>query len=216
MPTINRSSSRDRIMDLLRRGPATIEQITSALGISRSAVRLQLCTLQQAGFVARRGTYKGATKPSATWELTSRGQVSLSRGYVPMLTQLLHVLAERLPRHEFAETMRGVGRAMLDGRERPTGPLADRVLQASALFNELGGLTNVERTRDALLIRSEGCPFSATTELHPEACEAVECLFSEFIGTTVTTCCEREPRLRCCFSVATGALENERQVGAQG
>jgi predicted ArsR family transcriptional regulator len=202
MRTTDGRSSRQRILDLLRQGPATVDRIVTALGISRGAVRLQLATLARDGLVAQRGTARGATKPSATWEITSRGEVSLSRGYVPMLTQLLHVLSARLPPGEFDAVMREVGRSMLHGRERPSGPLARRVEQASALFNELGGLTHVERGRGRLFIRSHGCPFSATTERHAEACGAVESLFSEFIDAPVETCCEREPRLRCCFAVA--------------
>lgn len=206
MLTAPQSSTRRRILDLLRRGPSTVDGIVAGLGISRGAVRLQLLTLEREGLVARRGTHKGATKPAVAYEITTRGLVSLSRGYVPMLTHLLEVLASRLPAAQLRAIMGEVGRLMLGGRERPAGPLPERVRQASALFNELGGLTVVERAGDELLIRSEGCPFAATTERHPAACTAVEMLFADYIGARVETCCEREPRLRCCFSVA-GAVD---------
>jgi predicted ArsR family transcriptional regulator len=196
------SGTRGRILDLLRQGPATVDQLVAALGVSRTAVRLQLTTLGREGLIARRGTYKGTTKPSNSYEITARGQVSLSRGYVPMLTRLLDVLAARMPAQELEGIMHEVGRLMLNGRERPTGGLDERVQQASALFNELGGLTTVERERHELLIRSHGCPFAATTERHPAACSAVEVLFSDYIGAPVVSCCERDARTRCCFSVA--------------
>jgi predicted ArsR family transcriptional regulator len=211
MHSPNRASSRKDVLDLLRQGPATVDRIVGALGISRSAVRLQLTTLEREGLVARRGTYKGVTKPAVAYEITTRGQVSLSRGYVPMLTRLLEVLSIRLSGGEFDDIMREVGRLMLDGRERPSGPLERRVHQASALFNELGGLTTVERVDDELRIHSHGCPFAATTERHPEACSAVEVLFSDFIDAPVTTCCEREPRLRCCFSVRAPRLGGRKR-----
>lgn len=194
-------TTRARVLEILRQGPATVDQLVASIGVSRSAVRLQVTSLEREGLIARRGTWKGATKPSATYEITSRGQVSLSRGYVPMLTRLLDVLAERLPELELEGIMREVGRRMLDGRELPSGPLEARVQEASALFNELGGLTTVERVDHTLLIRSHGCPFAATTERHPAACAAVEMLFSQFTGALVETCCEREPRMRCCFSI---------------
>lgn len=196
------TTTRARVLEALRQGPATVDQLVAALDVSRGSVRLQLETLEREGLITRRGTYKGATKPANTYEITSRGQVSLSRGYVPMLTRLLDVLSARLPELELERIMHEVGRLMLDGRERPAGTLHERVQQASALFNELGGLTTVERADGELLIRSYGCPFAATTERHPAACSAVNVLFSDFIGAPVATCCDREPAVRCCFSVS--------------
>lgn len=202
MTASSSATTRTRVLEALREGPATVDQLVARIGVSRSAVRLQLATLERKGLITRRGAYKGATKPAATYEMTTRGEVSLSRGYVPMLTRLLDVLAARLPGRELEAIMREVGRLMLDGRERPAGTIENRVRQASALFNELGGLTTVEHAETELLIRSHGCPFVATTERHPAACSAVEMLFSDFIGAPVETCCEREGRMRCCFSVA--------------
>ena len=195
------STTRVRVLEALREAPASVDHLVGRIGVSRSAVRLQLATLEREGLIAKRGSQKGVTKPSSTYEITSRGQVSLSRGYVPMLTRLLDVLSTRLPQPELEAIMREVGRQMLDGRERPMGSLEERVRQASDLFNELGGLTTVERAAHELVIRSHGCPFAATTERHPAACSAVEVLFSDFIGARVTTCCERDVRTRCCFSV---------------
>lgn len=208
MKTDSRTTTRARVLEALRQGPATVEQLVAAIGVSRGSVRLQLATLEREGLIARRGHHKRVTKPANTYEITSRGQVSLSRGYVPMLTHLLDVLAARLPELQLEGIMHEVGRRMLAGRARPKGPLDDRVEQASALFNELGGLTTVDRADHELLIRSFGCPFAATTERHPAACSAVNVLFSEFIGAPVETCCEREPMMRCCFAVelpASGA-----------
>jgi DeoR family transcriptional regulator, suf operon transcriptional repressor len=206
-----RGASRDRVLALLRQGPATIEQIVTALGLSRGAVRLQLTALERDGLIARRGLYRGPTKPSATYEITSRGQVSLSRAYVPMLTRLLHVLSVRLGPEEFDGILREVGRSMLEGRERPSGALGERVWRASALFNEMGGLTTVDGHDGTWLIRSHGCPFAATTERHPEACSAVESLLAEFIGAPVRSRCERNAHMRCCFSVSA---QDSRDAGA--
>ncbi len=201
-----RSTTRIRLLDLLRQGPATTDQIVTRLGVSRGAVRLQLATLEREGFVTRRGTLRGVTRPAATYEITARGQVSLSRGYVPMLTRLLDVLADRLPELELEMIMREVGHRMLAGRERPGGSLEDRVRRASGLFNELGGLTTVSRAGEEFLIHSHGCPFAATTERHPAACSAVEVLLSDFVNAPVETCCEREPRMHCCFSIRQDAV----------
>jgi predicted ArsR family transcriptional regulator len=50
-------------------------------------------------------------------------------------------------------------------------------------------------------VRAHGCPLAAATSRYPEACNAVESLLSEFVGAPVAKCCDREPRLRCCFEI---------------
>ena len=80
------------------------------------------------------------------------------------------------------------------------GP-ADPAQAVDFLFNELGGHTVVEKENGAFLIRSFGCPLSAVTFEHPEACNAVESLLGEFTRLDVSKCCDREERLRCCFTL---------------
>ena len=190
------------MIDVLRRGPATLDDLVGALGLTRTAVRLQLAVLERDGSVERRGMRRGRTKPSHVYELTGQAEQRLSRAYIPVLTQLLHVLAERLSSAEFDAVMRDVGRELLAGQSRPRGALKARAAAASALLNELGGLTNVSEEGHDLIIRSHGCPLAAAAVHHPEACNAMESLVSEFVGATVRQRCERTNRPRCRFLIA--------------
>jgi predicted ArsR family transcriptional regulator len=117
------------------------------------------------------------------------------------LAQLLHVLDERLDPGEFDGLMREVGRRLLADRPRPSGDRRQRAEAATALLGELGGLARVEEHDDQLIIRGYGCPLAAATQKHPEACNAVESLLSEFAGIPVVKCCNGEDRLRCCFEI---------------
>ena len=82
------------------------------------------------------------------------------------------------------------------------GSLGDRVAGASALLNELGGLSEVREEDGGYLIHSHGCPLAAATADHPEVCNVLESLLSEFVGSRVTKCCDRYDRVRCCFEVS--------------
>src|SRR5512138_632519 len=166
--------TRDRVIDTLRRGPATLDDLAEDLALTRTAVRLQLAGLERDGQVVRRGTRRGRTKPSQVYELTSEAEHRLSQAYIPVLTQLLHVLANRLSETDFDGVMRTVGRELLSGRPRPTGALRARAEAASALLNQLGGLTEVVDDERGILIRSYGCPLAATAVHHPETCSAME------------------------------------------
>ena len=187
---------------MLRRGPATLDDLVNELGLTRTAVRLQLAVLERDGSVVRRGMRRGRTKPAHVYELTTQAEQRLSRAYIPVLTQLLHVLAARLSSAEFDAVMRDVGRELLAGQPRPRGPLKARAQAASDLLNELGGLTDVSEEGPDLMIRSHGCPLAAAAIHHPETCNAVESLVTEFVGATVRQRCDRTDRPRCRFLIA--------------
>jgi predicted ArsR family transcriptional regulator len=194
-------STAGHIMGLLRRGRMTVDELAGALGLSGNAVRPQLATLERDGLVQQSEMRRGTSKPARTYILTPEAELLFSRAYAPVLTQLLHVLDERLDAGEFDALMRDVGRRLMADRPRPSGDLRQRAEAASALLNELGGLAMVEEHDGGFLIRGYGCPLAAATQRHPEACNAVESLLSEFAGIPVAKCCDAEARLGCCFEI---------------
>jgi predicted ArsR family transcriptional regulator len=197
-----RETAAGRIMALLRRKPMTVDELASELGLSGNAVRPQLAVLERDGLVERAGERRGASRPAQMYALSRDADLLFSRAYIPILTELLHVLDSRLERGEFDGLLREVGARLMVGRPRPTGDARQRAEAASELLNSLGGLARVERRNGGLMIRSDGCPLAAATRRHPEACNAMESLLSEFTGLRVTKCCDREERLRCCFELA--------------
>jgi DeoR family suf operon transcriptional repressor len=194
-----------RILELLRRRPMTVDELAGALDVTRTAVRAQLASLLRDELVEQRASRRGPSKPSHVYGVTAHAELLFSRAYVPILTQLLHTLALKETPAAFDSIMREVGRRVLAGRSLPHGQLEERVAGASALLNQLGGLTEVTPQNGGYLIQSHGCPLAAATVDHPEVCNAVEALLSEFVGATVTKCCDRFNRERCCFEVAEHA-----------
>jgi predicted ArsR family transcriptional regulator len=134
-----------------------------------------------------------------------QAELLFSRAYIPILRQLLHVLARRTSSAEFDSIMHEVGRGMMADRASARGSLRERVVRASSLLNELGGLSEVEEEDGLYVIKSHGCPLAAATAEHPEACNALESLLNEFVGTRVTKCCDRYDRERCCFEIERGS-----------
>jgi predicted ArsR family transcriptional regulator len=194
-------STAGRIMSLLRRGSMTVDEVAGGLGLTGNAVRAHLAVLERDGLVKQSEARRGTSKPARTYALTAEAELLLSRAYVPVLTELLHVLDQSLNPGEFDRIMRDVGRRLMAGHPRPEGDLRQRAEAASELLNDLGGLTRVEEHNGGFLIRGYGCPLSAATQRHPEACNAVESLLSEFSGMSVAKCCDAEDRLRCCFEI---------------
>jgi len=195
----------------------TVDDLARALDLTRTAVRAQLATLLRDGLAEVRGSRRGASKPSHVYGASVQTELLFSRAYVPILTQLMHVLAHRLPATEFDSVMHEVGRRLMEGRAVPRGTLRERVAGASALLNELGGLTELTEEQGGYLILSHGCPLAAATANHPEVCNALESLLSEFVGASVNKCCDRYDRARCCFEIGTSPTNHSgAALGARG
>ena len=94
------------------------------IGVTRTAIRAHLATLQQDDAVEQRGTQKGVSKPARTYGVTTEAELLLSKAYVPILTQLLHVLANRMPSQEFDAILREVGRGLMAGQVTRQGDIA--------------------------------------------------------------------------------------------
>src|SRR5215210_6954003 len=117
-----------RIMELLRRGPMTVDELAAALQLTRTAVQAQLVTLQHDELVDQRGTRRGPSKPARLYAVTMQAELLFSRAYIPILTQLVHVLAHRMSPEEFDSIMREVGRGAMADRAAPRGgTLRERV-----------------------------------------------------------------------------------------
>jgi predicted ArsR family transcriptional regulator len=208
MPEILRQqlldTSRGRIVTLLRTGRRTADDIATKLGLTRSAVRIQIAAMQRDGVVTRVGKRPGTTRPSHVYELTPEVEQLLSKAYVPLLTHLVDVFAGALPTQQVETLLRLTGEALaqeLARGKRPSGSLPTRVAAASELLNEhLGALTRVE-VNGGIVIRGAGCPLAALTGKHRGVCLAMESLVTKIVGAPVRECCDRDGRPRCCFEV---------------
>src|SRR5687767_12132992 len=119
-------STRGRIAALLRVGPMTIDQLAARLKLTDNAVRAHITLLESDGVVHKVGVVATASKPSATYALTSRAESRYSQLYVPLLSHLLHVLDARMTPRQFDGLMRRVGRSLLGGRVTAHGSVAER------------------------------------------------------------------------------------------
>jgi DeoR family transcriptional regulator, suf operon transcriptional repressor len=197
-------SSRGRIVGLLRRGGQTVDEIASALELTDNAVRVQLAGMERDGLVRRSGLRRGTTRPAHVYELLPETEQLLSGAYIPLLHQLVRVVAAHESAGAFDALIREAGRGLATELPAhiPDGPLERRVAAASQLLNqELGALTEVEKRNDDYVIRGHGCPLAALTGKQPGVCHAIESLLAELLKTRVHECCDRGGRPRCCFEV---------------
>jgi predicted ArsR family transcriptional regulator len=197
-------TTRGRIVTLLQTGGLTADDMASKLGLTRSAIRVQMMAMERDGVVRRAGKRPGTTRPSHVFELTPEVEQLLSRAYIPLLTHLVGVFAEALPPQQIEKLLRLTGKrlaAELSRGNRVSGTVRSRAAAASAMLNEeLGAMTHVEGNGE-IVIRGQGCPLAALTGKQRGVCLAMETVVAEIVGVPVRECCDRDGRPRCCFEI---------------
>jgi predicted ArsR family transcriptional regulator len=194
-------STRERIVDLLRRSSHTANEIARHLGLTHNAVRDHLAALLREGVVQEAGRQRGVSRPAVVYEIIPDAEAVFSKAYIPFVAHLLRVLRERLPQRELDEIMHLVGQRFAAEWPRLRGDLPQRVEAVSLLLEDLGALNTVEKLDGGLIIRGYGCLLSAAVHGRPEVCRAMESLVTELLEAPVRECCERGERPRCCFEV---------------
>ena len=199
----NPHNTRGRIIGLLRRSPQTVDEMATALGVTDNAVRAQLASLERDGMVRQHGLRRGSGKPSFSYALRSEFEPLLSRAYIPMLVRLLRGIGERLPAQQVTDLLNEVGREWAGELPQVSGDIKSKVVAASNLLNELGGVTEIEQEDRCLMIRGYSCPLALAVRENRGVCVAVQALLSRYIGENVIEHCDREgERVHCRFEVS--------------
>jgi predicted ArsR family transcriptional regulator len=199
-------SPRGQIVTLLRRSNRTVEDLARALALTDNGIRAHLAVLERDGIVRQRGSVRrssGGGKPAYVYELTQEGEDLFPKAYEPTLRRLLDVLANQLGPEESEALLRLVGRRLAGEHSVRTNDARARLESAVEVFNELGGLAELEERDGVLVIRGYSCPLAGVSPDHPEVCRMAETLITELAGVPVYEHCDRGERPRCCFEVAT-------------
>ena len=197
-------STRGRILDLVRGGVSTVDELSRRLELTDNAVRAHLATLERDGLIEQRGLRRGLRKPHFSYRLTNEAERLFPKAYHALLNQLLMVLKSRLKPKELQSILREVAGALASGQSasQKNETAESKAQRAVAVLEELGGASRIEKEDDKLLIRSNsGCPFSEVVSEHPEICHLAEVLLSEITNSEVRETCEREKSPRCAFEI---------------
>jgi predicted ArsR family transcriptional regulator len=194
-------TTRGRIVSLLRRRAATVNELAHELGLTDNAVRAHLAGLERDGLVEQQGVVRSVGKPAYVYGLTPVAESMVPKAYGLVLERLLRVVRGRLGDREVEEMLEEVGRELALERGRLGGDLRARSEAAAVLLGQLGGLAEVEEHPEGCLIRGYSCPLASVAREFPHVCRFAEVLLEEMIGARVEERCERGEVPRCRFLV---------------
>jgi predicted ArsR family transcriptional regulator len=141
-------------------------------------------------------------KPAYLYEVAPEAERLFTKAYIPVLTQLVAVLEERVSAHEMRDLLREVGQRLAAARGPSSGSARTRAEAAATVLTELGGVVDVEEGGDgSLTLRGFSCPLADAVLVNPATCQAVESLIAELTGLATTERCDRNGQPRCCFAL---------------
>ena len=204
------SSTRGKIVLLLRDAPATVDRLAAALELTDNAVRAHLAALESDGLVEQSGKVRTARRPSLRYTLGPAADRLFPKAYGRVLNAVLAVFGRALPRRDMERALRTAGRELADDGAHPGGrSLASRVEIAVEIVRDLGGTVSVERNGAATHLIGRSCPLAQVVPDHPEVCGLVETLVSEATGLQLEEECDRSATPHCHFIIRAQPDEAE-------
>lgn len=195
------SSTRGRIVLLLRRSSRTVDELAQELHLTDNAVRAHLATLERDGLVRQSGTRRGSGKPALLYSLGPGAEHFFPNAYGRLvLLYILETLTTSMPHEQLASMMQHAGQKMATEWDVPSGELRARLQHAIDIVNELGGLLELEELPDAYAIQGYSCPLATVVPGHPELCQLTRAFLTELVGVPLAEHCTRGKAARCCFT----------------
>jgi predicted ArsR family transcriptional regulator len=197
-------STRGRILALLREETQTVNELAATLDLTDNAVRSHLTSLERDGLVRQLGIRPGFRKPHVVYGVTDDAEHLFPKAYGKLLNHVLAVFRRRLPVQELQASLREVGQAAAQEHlEQVKGKSREQRIEfALGVLKALGSDATVQESEGKQFIRGSGCPFSAATAAHPEACLIAEALLSAIIDAPVNERCDHADAPRCLFEIS--------------
>jgi DeoR family suf operon transcriptional repressor len=197
------AGSRGRIVDELRRGPATINDLTERLDLSPNAVRSHLAALERDALVTVESVLAGTVgKPPQRYRLSAQAGTLTPKAYDAVLSVVLSAARERVGAQRYAQILSDTA-ARLAGDAPASGSFESRLADTRKLLAALGAAVEIELHGDRLRLTGTDCPLTTVVGSHPELCAVLADVIGKRLGTPVAHCCDRSGALpRCCFEAA--------------
>lgn len=168
-------TTRERVLELLRlKGGQTVEDLSTTLKLTRTAITTQLAVLQAEGLVRRQGFQPGPRRPSILYELTPMADRLFPKAYDEFASALLEEIKNEKPNHLRRYLQRIADRWIardLPSLEGFRGH--DRFERAKDILTQRGFIPVLEQTSDGYLLREHNCPLMQVAVAHQEICDMV-------------------------------------------
>jgi DeoR family suf operon transcriptional repressor len=189
-------STRQTILNILRRRQSTVDDLTKELGLAPATVRRHLDILTRDGHVDVAQVRRKTGRPHYVFSLSEKGEELFPKHYVRITNRLIEEIVALTP----DETSGCCGRDLADlvfekmaqrlaQRIAPRihgSTLADRIVVAAEALAEEGITFDIEREEGGFLLVGHGCPCPRAPGESGQACAHDQRLLSLLLAADVS------------------------------
>ncbi len=196
-----------QILEYLRRNEsATIKELEDLLGVTTTAVRQHLGTLQADGYVERQRVHAGVGRPHHAYSITEKARELYACHCDDLALTLLEEVFVLEGKERAGLLLERVGDRLAGkyaGSVR-SEILAERVEQLADALYERGVLTDVDVQDDnTFILKAYNCPYHELAQEHRDICVMDEKLMRTVLRSDVSlTACIMDGHTGCSFTVS--------------
>ncbi len=190
---------------LQKSGSASIKDLEVVLGVTTTAVRQHLNTLQAEGYIERRRVPGGVGRPHYAYTLTGKSQELFGCHCDDLALTLLEevFLLEGSERTELLLGRVGNRLATQYANDVRSTVLQDRVEELAGALYERGVIADVSKqSDDTIVLHTYNCPYHELAQDHREICEMDQKMIRQVLGSDVNLSeCMMDGHGSCTFVV---------------
>ena len=184
----------------------SIDALSQALTISRTAAQRHLAVLENNGYIQKKQTNKTAGRPVGIYELTDQGINYFPKQYAWLSEVILKDLLEEISPERFAGYIQRLGDKVAESLKiRMTGKKDDQQLnELVKIMNELGYQARVTAANEDRQkgVHAFNCVYHDLAQRHQQICEFDIALMSTLLNKTFKqTACMAKGDCQCSFVI---------------
>ena len=190
MPTTGNSQQQVLTQLLERKSGATVDELVTSVGLSRTAVNQHLIALEREGYVRKGAPRKSGGRPQHVYVLTEEGTNLFPKQYSWFSKLLMQTLREQLGEEQAGKYMYDLGVKMsADQIPRLVGNnRAERIAEIVKIMNETGFMARTVSPPDGDKIprvECKHCVYHDLSKDYPEVCRFDIGFLSGLMGAEV-------------------------------
>jgi predicted ArsR family transcriptional regulator len=202
----NRSSPAWQIVEHLQRHhSASIKELEALLGVTTTAVRQHLQTLQAEGYVDRKTVHAGVGRPHHVYVITEAAHELFQCHCDDLALTMLEEMFEMVGRDRVSLLLKKVSNRLAAryAGSVTADALRSRVEQMAGVLNRQGVLTDVTaEDENVIILKTYNCPYHELAQEHRQICDMDQDMMQQVLGSEVSlSACIMDGDGGCSFTI---------------
>jgi predicted ArsR family transcriptional regulator len=201
MRSLEGGDSRSEILRLLKKAELSIEDLSSELNISPTAVRQHLAVLMGDGLIKKTAAKKGMGRPKFVYFLTEKAEGFFQKAYSQLAERMIEEVIEKMGVDGARKMMWKMGARHASYYIDETGGenISENVDVLVEILGENGALVELEREGASIIIKNYNCTqYNLSKKFGTLICEFDKSFISTLLNSRVETVTLIADGSRCC------------------